>query len=72
MKATEFCSCQNTSCKLNPTNHDEGCDLCIKVNIDCNTIPRCFFHKLMGDDVSKIQKWTFEEFAQEVELQADK
>lgn len=66
MKAVEFCTCKNMDCKLNPVNHDKGCDLCIKVNLDCNTIPRCFFHQLMGEDVSSIKNWTFKEFAHEV------
>ena len=72
MNATDFCTCQNKECNLNPVNHDQGCDLCIKVNLECNTIPRCFFHKVMGDDVSKIKNWSFEEFATEVELHKDK
>ncbi len=72
MNVTEFCTCQNNKCKLNPINHEEGCDLCIKANLDCNTVPRCFFHKLMGDDVSKIKKWSFQEFACEVQLRENK
>lgn len=69
MKAAEFCTCQNTKCKFHPTNHDQGCDLCIKANLDgkTKTLPRCFFHTLMGDDVSRIKKWSFEEFACEVQ-----
>lgn len=66
MNARNFCTCQNKKCKMNPANHDEGCDLCIEINLKGNTIPRCFFHKVMGDDVSSIKTWSFKEFADKV------
>ena len=27
---SHFCTCQNTACRCHPSNHDQGCDLCIQ------------------------------------------
>lgn len=35
------------------------------MNLECNSLPRCFFHKL-GFKSEEINTWTFEEFAMKV------
>nr|WP_279288992.1 DUF6485 family protein [Anaerosolibacter carboniphilus] len=30
MNKKHFCSCKDLNCKLNPHNHDYGCDPCVK------------------------------------------
>ena len=60
-----FCTCDNEECKNNPCNHPEGCNNCIAINLDCCTLPRCFFHKL-GFSSDQINTWTVEEFAMKV------
>jgi hypothetical protein len=56
-----FCSCKDISCKLNPINHNLGCDPCIKKNLKAGEIPSCFFH-LVNDDLSQLQEFTVESF----------
>ena len=49
----------------NPCNQSEGCNACVATNLECNAIPRCFFHKL-GFKSDEINTWTFEEFSMKV------
>lgn len=56
-----FCTCKDLNCKLNPHNHSNGCDLCIKKNLKAREIPSCFF-KLVNDDTSKLKEFTIESF----------
>ena len=57
----QFCTCRDFSCQLNPHNHSEGCDLCIKKNLKAKEIPSCFFRSVNGD-ISKLKEFTFESF----------
>lgn len=56
-----FCTCTDLDCKLNPINHEKGCDLCIKKNLKAREIPSCFF-KLVNADTSKLKEFTIESF----------
>ena len=56
-----FCTCKDTECKLNPCNHNLGCDPCIRKNLAAGEIPGCFFH-LIGDDLSQINDFTLAGF----------
>jgi hypothetical protein len=56
-----FCTCKDLNCKLHPTNHDRGCDLCIRKNLKHGEIPSCFFH-LVHDDISGLDEFTIDRF----------
>lgn len=56
-----FCTCQERNCKLNPCNHDRGCDPCIQKNLKAGEIPSCFF-RLVSDDLSELHEFTIESF----------
>lgn len=56
-----FCTCKDTTCKLNPENHNLGCDPCIQKNIKAGEIPSCFFH-LIDEDISHLKEFTIESF----------
>ena len=62
MTKKHFCTCKDTSCKLNPQNHDYGCDPCIKKCLKNGEIPSCFF-KAVSEDISKVSNFTYEGFA---------
>ena len=38
-----FCPCRNTACRCHPSNHDQGCSLCIEKELRKREIPSCFF-----------------------------
>ena len=65
MDNKKVCTCDNTECVNNPCNQSEGCNGCLATNLECNAIPRCFFHKL-GFKSDEINTWTFEEFSMKV------
>ena len=56
-----FCTCPEKSCAFHPARHDEGCDLCIKKNLDHGEIPTCFWISV-GGDLSGVEKYTVESF----------
>ncbi len=56
-----FCTCKDTSCELNPNNHNSGCDPCISKNLKAGEIPSCFFH-LIEEDISHLEEFTIESF----------
>lgn len=56
-----FCSCPVESCNKHPSNHDLGCDLCIKKNLDRKEIPSCFFLKV-STEVGDVKEYSFESF----------
>ncbi|WIV13697.1 DUF6485 family protein [Proteiniborus sp. MB09-C3] len=60
-KHTHFCTCKDLNCKLNPHNHDLGCDPCIRKNLKQGEIPSCFFH-LIQDDLSQLSRFDIESF----------
>ncbi len=59
---SEFCTCKDLDCPLNPVNHDRGCSLCIQKNLKQREIPNCFFY--LVDNAEKRASYSFEEFAQ--------
>ncbi|MDE6276103.1 MAG: hypothetical protein K2M75_06165 [Clostridia bacterium] len=59
---SEFCTCKDTKCPLNPANHDKGCSLCIAKCLKLREIPSCFFN-LADPEMKKRQSYTFEDFA---------
>lgn len=56
-----FCSCNDTECKLHPSNHTLGCNPCIQKNLKAGEIPSCFFH-LFKDDISQLNDFSIEGF----------
>jgi hypothetical protein len=62
MKRATFCTCDDTSCPLNPSNHDQGCDLCVEDSLKTREIPKCFF-LATGNLPEDNQDWSFESFA---------
>lgn len=40
---THFCTCQNTACRCHPSNHSQGCDLCIQKELRKGEIPQLLF-----------------------------
>ena len=59
--AGNMCTCKDTSCPNHPTNHHQGCTLCIAKNLGTGEIPACFFHRA-GSDESQ-ENYYFEDFA---------
>ncbi|MDR2295592.1 MAG: DUF6485 family protein [Clostridiales Family XIII bacterium] len=65
MPGSTFCPCTNTSCELNPANHDKGCDLCMEDSIKTKEVPRCLFMHVT-DDIDGVDDWSFENFARHI------
>jgi len=63
MSKLPFCTCDDYACKLNPVNHDQGCNLCIEDSLEKKEIPSCFF-KIVSPDLSNRTDWSFEGFAE--------
>ena len=72
----KLCTCDNPECENNPRRcadacdtqaggHELSCTSCVATNLECNSLPRCFFHKL-GFKSEEINTWTIEEFAMKV------
>lgn len=66
----KLCTCDNPECENNPRRcadacdtqaggHELSCTSCVATNLECNSLPRCFFHKL-GFKSEEINTWTFE------------
>lgn len=62
MGNVSFCPCRDTECQFNPTNHDQGCNLCVEDSLKCKEIPKCFFLKVT-DNIEGFDDWSFEHFA---------
>lgn len=56
-----FCTCPVTQCPRHPSNHDKGCDPCIKDNILKKKMPACMF-VAVSDDVSGVRDFTIKGF----------
>ena len=56
-----FCACPNTGCASHPINHAEGCDPCIKKNLELGEIPACFWGNV--SNVSGTTEYSAENFA---------
>lgn len=41
-----FCTCTDVKYPCHPSNHDQGCTLCIAKNQKQGEIPSCFFKKV--------------------------
>lgn len=68
-KLGDFCTCENISCALHPTNHDKGCAPCVRKNLKTREMPDCFFSLLPG--ARERSGDSFEDFANLV-LHCDK
>lgn len=64
--AKDFCTCMDLQCALHPTNHDRGCDMCVKKNLDQKELPSCFFIKLGVEREQFKNDTTFAAFADAV------
>ncbi len=64
MKPTKhFCTCEDFTCKLHPSNHSKGCDPCIQKNLAAGEIPTCFF-KSVDPDISRVTDFTTQDFVE--------
>lgn len=61
MGQDHFCTCTDKACPLHPTNHDKGCDPCIRKNLKAGEIPSCFF-RLVSEDTSELTEYTLASF----------
>ncbi len=60
-ESRNFCTCGETDCPMHPSNHDRGCDPCIRKNLKEGEIPSCFFN-LVNDDLSAQDDFTIAGF----------
>ena len=56
-----FCTCPVVQCPRHPSNHDEGCDPCIKDNLEKGKMPACMF-KAVSDDVDDVRDFSLQGF----------
>ena len=56
-----FCICSDLECSLHPKNHNEGCDPCIKKNLELGEIPACFWKN--ASNVKGITEYSAKNFA---------
>ena len=61
---SDFCTCKDTKCPLNPVNHDKGCSLCISKCLHDGEIPSCFFNAV--SETGKRTGYTYKDFAEYV------
>ena len=59
--AAAFCTCTDLQCPCHPSNHDQGCNLCILKNLRQKEIPSCFFHDI--DCEKPTPDWHYADFA---------
>ncbi len=62
--SSDFCTCKDTKCPLNPVNHEKGCSLCINKCLKAGEIPSCFFNAVNENGVRT--GYTYKEFAEYV------
>ena len=60
-QAIEFCTCKDLKCPCHPSNHDQGCTLCILKNLKEKEIPSCFFNDIACEKPT--DNWHYEDFA---------
>ncbi|MDL2319151.1 DUF6485 family protein [Eubacteriales bacterium OttesenSCG-928-A19] len=70
MMEKHFCTCPVTECKRHPFNHDQGCDPCIRDNIEKKKMPACMF-RVVHDDMSEVKDYTHEGYARFYEAHRD-
>ena len=62
---THFCTCQNTACRCHPSNHSQGCDLCIQKRAAQRRDPQLLFQS--GDPAREtVEDCTMAAFARRV------
>jgi hypothetical protein len=59
----QFCTCNDTSCPLHPSNHKQGCDPCIGKNLEADEIPSCFFNSV-HPDISDLKSFKTGDFVE--------
>ena len=60
----EFCTCKDHACPFHPSQHEQGCTLCVQKNLAAREIPSCFFHLLEKTYTGK--EYSFLDFARAV------
>ena len=60
-----FCPCRNTACRCHPSNHDQGCTLCIEKELRKREIPSCFFDFVI-EPGEQVMDCSIEAFARRV------
>lgn len=60
-QAIDFCTCKDLNCPCHPSNHDQGCTLCILKNLREKEVPSCFFNDI--DCEKPTENWYYEDFA---------
>lgn len=58
---SDFCTCKDKKCPLNPVNHEKGCSLCIAKCLKKSEIPSCFFNAVNLQE--KPNGYTYRDFA---------
>jgi hypothetical protein len=56
-----FCTCTSFDCTSHPKNHENGCDPCIKKNLELGEIPACFWANVT--EVKGESEYSAENFA---------
>lgn len=56
-----FCTCPVTGCPRHPSNHNQGCDPCMKDNLKKGKMPACMFDAV-SEDVSEVRDYTIKGF----------
>lgn len=62
-KRVEHCSCNDSSCKMHPSNHEKGCTPCIESNLKNGEIPSCFFNAV-DENIAKLKTFTYHDFTE--------
>lgn len=56
-----FCNCPVVKCQYHPSNHEDGCDPCMKSNLAKKEMPTCMF-RAVHDDVSEVKDYSIKGF----------
>jgi len=56
-----FCTCSDLNCPSHPCNHNEGCDPCIKKNLELGEVPSCIWNNVLN--VTGTTDYSAENFA---------
>ena len=61
MSEKHFCTCNVVQCPNHPDNQGDGCDPCIRKNLELGEIPSCFWSnisKITGTTDYSVEKFT--------------
>ena len=61
--ADHFCTCPVTKCPRHPSSQNNGCDPCIKNNLEKKRMPACFFIAV-NEDVSEVTDYSMKGFVE--------